>query len=102
MTEHARQILVDSFGRVRGLVIDLTDGLTDEIASYRPDPGSNSIAWLLWHLSRVQDDHVADLAQVEQAWAAWRERFALPFSRWATGYGQGPEQVAAVRVSGDL
>ncbi|HET8915999.1 MAG TPA: DUF664 domain-containing protein, partial [Propionibacteriaceae bacterium] len=54
------------------------------------------------HLSRIQDDHVADLAQVEQAWAEWRERFALPFSKWATGYGQGPKEVAAVRASGDL
>jgi len=102
MTDHAQQILVDAFGRVRDRVIDLTDGLTDEIATYRPDPGANSIAWLIWHLSRVQDDHVANLAQVEQAWATWRERFGLPFSTWATGYGQGPQQVAAVRVSGDL
>jgi len=68
MTDHAQQILVDAFGRVRELVIDLTDGLTDEIATYRPDPGANSIAWLIWHLSRIQDDHIANLAQVEQAW----------------------------------
>jgi Protein of unknown function (DUF664) len=102
MSDHAKQILADSFGRVRELVIELTDRLTDDIASYRPDPGANSIAWLIWHLSRVQDDHVADLAQAEQVWPQWRERFALPFGRWATGYGQGPTEVAAVRASGDL
>jgi Protein of unknown function (DUF664) len=102
MTDHAKQLLVDAFGRVRDRVIDLTDGLTDEVATYRPDPGANSIGWLVWHLSRIQDDHVAGLAQVDQAWAAWRERFGLPFSRWATGYGQDPQQVAAVRASGDL
>jgi Protein of unknown function (DUF664) len=102
MTEHAKQILIDAFGRVRELVIGLTDGLTDEVARYRPDPGANSIAWLIWHLTRIQDDHVADLAQVEQAWAEWREKFKLPFGKWATGYGQGSEEVAAVRVSGDL
>ena len=43
MSDHAKQILVDAFGRVRELVIDLTDGLTDDIAIYRPDPGANSI-----------------------------------------------------------
>jgi hypothetical protein len=102
MNDHVKQILVDAFGRVRELVIDLTDGLTDEIASYRPDPAANSIAWLIWHLSRVQDDHLADLAQVEQVWPEWRDRFGLPFSVWATGYGHGPEDVAAVRVSSDL
>jgi Protein of unknown function (DUF664) len=102
MSDHAKQLLVDAFGRVRELVIDLTDRLTDDIATYRPDPGANSIAWLIWHLSRIQDDHVADLAQVEQVWGEWRGRFGLPFSKWATGYGQGPKEVAAVRASGDL
>jgi uncharacterized damage-inducible protein DinB len=102
MTDHAQQILIDAFGRVRELVVDLTDDLTDEMASYRPDPEANSIAWLLWHLTRIQDDHVADLAQVEQVWVEWRERFGLPFGKWATGYGQGPQDVAAVRASGDL
>jgi len=102
MSDHAKQILAVSFGRVRELVIELTDRLTDDIASYRPDPGANSIAWLIWHLSRVQDDHVADLAQAEQVWPQWRERFALPFGKWATGYGQGATEVAAVRASGDL
>ena len=102
MTEYAKQILIDAFGRVRELVVDLTDDLTDEMATYRPDPEANSIAWLLWHLTRIQDDHVADLAQVDQAWEQWRERFGLPFGKWATGYGQGPRDVAAVRASGDL
>ena len=102
MSDHAKQLLVDAFGRVRERVIDLTDRLTDDIATYRPDPEANSIAWLIWHLSRIQDDHVADLAQVEQVWAEWRERFGLPFSKWATGYGQGPKEVAAVRTRGDL
>jgi hypothetical protein len=102
MTEHAQNILVDAFGRVRELVTDLTDGLTDQIATYRPDPEANSIAWLIWHLTRIQDDHVADLAQVEQMWPEWRDKFGLPFGKWATGYGQGPEEVAAVRASGEL
>ena len=102
MTEHAKQILSDAFGRVRELVTDLTDALSDEVATYRPDPGANSIAWLIWHLTRGQDHQVADLAQVEQVWPRWRERFGLPFDKWATGYGQGPKDVAAVRVSGDL
>jgi Protein of unknown function (DUF664) len=102
MTEHAQNILVDAFGRVRELVTDLTDGLTDQIATYRPDPEANSIAWLIWHLTRIQDDHVADLAHVEQVWPEWRERFGLPFGKWATGYGQGPREVAAVRASSKL
>ena len=95
-------ILIDSFTRIRELVVELTDGLSDELAAYRPDEGSNSIAWLIWHLSRVQDDHVAGLAGVEQAWPSWRDQFGLPFDDWATGYGQSSAEVAAVRVSSEL
>lgn len=57
---------------------------------------------MLWHPIRIQDDHVAGLAGVAQAWPDWRERFGLPFSDWETGYGQGPDEVGAVRVSGAL
>jgi hypothetical protein len=98
----ARDLLVDSFNRVRELVEELTDGLTEEESTFRPAPEANTIGWLLWHLTRIQDDHVAGLAAVEQAWPHWRDRFGLPFSDWATGYGQSPDEVAAVRVTGEL
>ena len=103
MTENAaRDLLIDAFIRVREEVVELTDGLSEEVATYRPGPRANSIGWLLWHLTRIQDDHVAALARVEQAWPKWRERFGLPFSDWDTGYGHTREQVAAVRPTGDL
>ena len=101
-TDVLRDLLVDSFSRVRELVEQLTDGLDAAVAGYRPDAEANSVGWLLWHLSRVQDDHVADLAGTQQVWPAWRGRFALPFDDDATGYGQGPEEVGQVRVSGEL
>jgi hypothetical protein len=103
VTENAaRDLLIDAFTRVREEVVDLTDGLTEEVATYRPGPDANSIGWLLWHLTRIQDDHVAALARVEQAWPKWREWFGLPFSDWETGYGHTSEEVAAVRPTGDL
>jgi hypothetical protein len=98
----ARTVLADLFDRIRELVVELTDNLTDEEGRFRPDPEANSIAWLLWHSARVQDDHIADLAGVEQRWPAWRERFALPFDDFATGYAQTSDEVGKVRVSGDL
>lgn len=98
----ARALLEDLFDRIRELVVDLTDDLSDEAGSWRPDPGANTIAWLLWHSTRVQDDHIADVAGVEQCWPAWRDRFALPFDEWATGYGQSTEEVGQVRVPAEL
>ena len=100
--EVLRSLLVDSFTRVHDLVEQLTDGLSVETAGYRPDQDANSVAWLLWHITRVQDDHVADLAQVEQVWPAWRERFGLPFDPSATGYGQSSAEVSQVQVGGEL
>jgi uncharacterized damage-inducible protein DinB len=97
------EVLVDAFDRVRGVVHGAVRALTPEQLAYRVNSEANSIAWLVWHLTRIQDDHVADAAQVDQVWmAGWAERFALPFGRSATGYGHGPDDVAAVRAGADL
>jgi len=97
-----RALVTDAFGRVEELVDGITNGLSPAVAGYRPDPESNSIAWLIWHASRVQDDHVADLAGVDQVWPSWRDRFGLPFDDFATGYGQSADEVGQVQVSGAL
>jgi len=55
-------VFADVFGRVRDSVHATVDGLTQDQLAYRVDPAANSIAWLVWHLTRVQDDHVADAA----------------------------------------
>jgi hypothetical protein len=98
------ELLVDAFGRVRGVVRRVVGGLTPEQLAFRVAPEANSIAWLVWHLTRIQDDHVADVAQAEQVWTAhgWVERLGLPFDPRDTGYGHRPADVAAVRVSGEL
>jgi hypothetical protein len=98
----ARDILIDLFERVREGVAELTTGLTDETAFWRPDGEANSISWLLWHLIRVQDDHVAGVAGVAQVWARYRDEAALPLEPDDTGYGHTPDQVGSVRVTADL
>lgn len=95
-------LLVDEFGRVAELVASVTEGLSPEAATYRPDPEANSIGWLIWHLSRVQDDHISGVAGTEQIWPKWRGQFNLPFDDWATGYGQTSAEVAQVRVDPEL
>jgi uncharacterized damage-inducible protein DinB len=94
-------LLVDAFDRVRSAVLGAVDGLTEEQLDARLDADANSIAWLVWHLTRVQDDHVAEVAGVEQAYTAqgWAKRFGFPFDDGAVGYGQSSEDVAAVRVA---
>jgi uncharacterized damage-inducible protein DinB len=98
-------LLVDAFERVREGVHHVVDGLDAEHLAWRPAPTANSIAWLVWHLARVQDDHVADVAGREQVHTAqgWHARLALPFPAEDTGYGHSPEDVAMVRsITGSL
>jgi uncharacterized damage-inducible protein DinB len=97
-------VLIDGFGRVRESVHAVVAGLDQDELAYRVDGEANSIAWLVWHLTRVQDDHVAGVADLAQVWTAqdWVDRFDLPFGRHATGYGDGPDEVAAVRVDPEL
>jgi uncharacterized damage-inducible protein DinB len=98
-------LLVDAFGRIRGLVHQVVDPLTSDQLAFRIDNRANSIGWLVWHLTRIQDDHIADAAQTEQVWTAdgWARQFALPFEEPATGYGHSTHDVAAVQVrSGGL
>jgi hypothetical protein len=94
------ELLVEGFGRVQQVVQCTLDGLDADQLGFRIDPEANTIAWLVWHLTRIQDDHVADAAGTEQVWTSegWFERFGLPFKAHATGYGQGCDDVAAVRV----
>jgi hypothetical protein len=99
------ELLVDAFSRIRGAVHRAVDGLTAEQLAFRVDSEANSIAWLVWHLTRIQDDHVAGVAQAEQVWTSqgWVDRFGLPFDPRDTGYGHEADEVAAVRVdSGEL
>lgn len=98
-------MLVDAFGRIRQVVHRVVDGLTPEELAFRIDEEANSIAWLVWHLTRIQDAHIADAAEIEQVWTSdeWAEQFGLPFDHSVTGFGHSSDDVAAVRVnSGEL
>jgi hypothetical protein len=97
-------IFVDAFTRIEEGVEAALEGLADAELTFRADPEANTIAWLVWHLTRVEDDHVSDVAGIEQAWTAegWYDRFGLPFDKRAHGYGQTTDDVAKVRVGVDL
>jgi uncharacterized damage-inducible protein DinB len=93
------ELLVEAFERIRETAAAALDGLTDDQLTFRPAADANSIAWLIWHLARVQDDHVAEVAGTEQVWTAagWHQRLGLPFEADAIGYGHSSQEVAEVR-----
>jgi hypothetical protein len=93
-------LLLDGFDRISESLREAVDGLSPDQLAHRIAPGANPIGWLAWHLLRVQDDHVADVAGREQVWLSdgWEERFGLDIDRRATGYGHDPEEVDRVRI----
>lgn len=97
----ARNLLVDAFTRVTETLPPLLHGLTSEDLLWQPDPAANSIAWLTWHLTRVQDDHLAGVGGIAQVWitGGWATRFALPYPEASIGYGQSASDVAAFEVA---
>ncbi|MEV5015736.1 DinB family protein [Streptomyces sp. NPDC053780] len=102
---HAKDILIEGYARIQEEVHAAVEGLDPDGLNARPADEANSVAWLVWHLTRVQDDHVADAFGLDQVWPTgeWEKRFGLGLPRRDTGYGHSPAEVAKVRVdAGDL
>jgi uncharacterized damage-inducible protein DinB len=97
-------LLTDAFGRIRDLTHRVLGDIDDEVLAWRPGPDANSIGWLVWHLLRVQDDHVAEVAGTAQVWASqgYAGRAGLPYADEATGYAQSSEEVGAFATSAGL
>ena len=93
-----RGLLTEGFGRITELYAGVAEGLDQNQLHHRPDGSGNPIGWLLWHLARVQDHHVAGLTDGTQVWEEWQGRFGLPNDSDDIGYGHDSEQVDAIRI----
>ena len=92
-------LLQDLFGRTPPIASAAVEGLRADQLAWAPEPGANSIGWLVWHLTRVQDHHVSELLDDEQIWTSddrWAKRCGLEPDPHNTGYGHTPAEVAAV------
>jgi len=91
--------LAELFSRISEHVAEILDGLGPDDLMWQPADGANPIGWLVWHLSRVIDAQIADVAGIDQVWVVgdWAKGFGLEPDPGNSGYGHSPEQVAAVR-----
>jgi DinB superfamily len=91
-------LVTDLFDRTHESWHDLLGKLDADRLVHRPGPDANSPGWIAWHALRVQDDHLAALADRPQVWhEGWSDRLDLPYDTDATGYGQSSAEVAAFR-----
>lgn len=81
-------------------VLKAVEGISLDDLHRMPTPETNSIGWLLWHLSRVQDRNTAAMAGWPQAWitAGWHAKFGRAANPDERGNGDTPAQVAAFRA----
>lgn len=95
----ATDLLRELYGRLPHLVHQATEGLAPEQLVAQVGPGSNPVGWLVWHLARVEDSHVAEVLDQPQVWVGgdWAGRFGLDPDPGNIGFGHGPDDVAAVR-----
>jgi Protein of unknown function (DUF664) len=93
------ELLTEAFDRLPELVRSAVEGLTPQQLTWVPEPGANPVGWLVWHLTRVQDQTVADLLGAEQVWMSgdWAARFGVPADPHDIGYGHSAADVATVR-----
>jgi len=95
-------LLCELYDRIPPLARAAVEGLSADELTEEPWPGANPVGWLVWHLARVQDHHVAELLGTEQLWETgeWATGFGLLADPTDTGYGHSSAEVEAVRPHG--
>ena len=91
-----QQLLVTIFERASQILEKALDGLTQHDLDYVPNPDCNSIAWLAWHLTRVQDSAISSLMGKEECWIVekWYSKFNRNPDPTDRGVGHSSEDVS--------
>ncbi len=95
-----QDLLTDGYGRILQALEKALDGLTQDDLNQQPHTDCNSMGWLTWHVTRVQDHHIADLMGEEQLWLkdGWHLRFNRASDPSDTGFGHSAEDIAAFKL----
>ena len=96
-------LLIDAYGHIKRIVHQAVDGLDTAQLAWRPEEGANSIAWLVWHLTRIQDGHLSTTTGDEEAWITngWAEKFGKAADKAINGQGDGIEEVGALQADAE-
>jgi len=89
----------DLMHRIAADLDAVLDGLEPAALDEAVAPHTNSIGWLLWHLTRSHDRNVSELRGTPQLWLAdgWHARFGRAADPRDTGYAHTAAHIAAFR-----
>ena len=85
--------------RNEAILFEALDGLDAEELHRQPGPDSNPIGWLMWHLTRVQDNHLSAMEGTDHVWVRdrWYDRFGRSDDTSDRGRGHSSDQVREFR-----
>lgn len=92
----AKELILMSLEQSQGYLTKALDGLTQEEAAWSPEAECNSIAFILWHVIRVEDffmNRVIQRASELYEAEGWQEKLGTPAKE--TGYQYATEQLRA-------
>ncbi len=93
------QLLSEGYGRITGIVERALRNIDPDDLDRQPQADCNTIGWLIWNLTRVQDYHFANLIGEQQLWTSdgWHDRSGRPVDPADDGWRHTAEQVLAFR-----
>lgn len=94
----ATETAMSALERNWGMVDKALEDVDDAVMGSQPNSQSNSMGWLLWHMSRVVDRFIHTRFQDSpQLWVkdGWHDKFGFDADPNNTGMGWSEEQVAA-------
>lgn len=104
----AKELILMSLEQSQGYLTKALDGLTQEEAAWSSEAECNSIAFILWHVIRVEDffmNRVIQRASELYEAEGWQEKLGTPERRQATSMlrsSSGLGQCRNSKSSGDM
>jgi hypothetical protein len=94
----AAEAIMTALDRNWDMIDSALKGLDDSVMASQPSDQCNSVAWILWHLSRVVDTFInTRLQETPQLWIqdGWHQKFGMDGDPDDRGVGWTSAQVAA-------
>lgn len=97
-----RDFVIRSMDRARLVTVELVRDLTPQELLWQPGPKANHVAFLLFHIFRVEDSNLhAWVTEADQVWEeeSWSDPIVLPSpdashsQNWTTGNGWTSKEV---------